>query len=333
MGDLKQELIAKTTGLNKKPEENIGDVKKLADNMGVMNETMGAARKLAGTDTLSQELDRKEKKVEDLGKEKDKVTQDLQDARLQIIQTQLGSKIDQLSETVKSGGSAKSIGEQIAEIKSVAGDLGLGTSKVSEFKDMANLIQSLNPHKDLAQQIKEAKDILSVLQPEKGKEAHIEGVPAEIAVQLKKMDTDFQLKIEEMKDARQKSDQDFQITVKRWEEERDIRRQEVDGKILVERERNQLFSGALKTVGGAIGQGLAASPGSINQGQQSTAKNYQFQVPEGEGGTSECPNCHAPIGIGPTTTLAQCVNCNGQFKVARTPVEKVAETPLAEEEE
>jgi hypothetical protein len=307
--------------------------------MDAVDKAMETAKKLAGTNVLAEELRSKEAKLEEARKEQEKTAKELQNAQMQVIQTQLGSKIDQLSEAVKSGASAKSIGDQIADIKKAAGELGLGTSKISEFKDIANLIQSFNPQKGLAEQIKDAKDLLSILQPEKGTGALVEGVPAAVAVELKKLDADLKIRLEQMADARQISEQNFKITLLKFEEDRDIRRQEVDGKILMERERNQLISGALKTIGESIGKGLkdatTTSPGGVSQGTEAIAKHYRVDISkEKDLGKFPCPNCHNEVGIGPTSTTAQCVGCNSQFEIVRdTPQASAAEATSKEVEQ
>jgi len=322
MTELRQVVVAKALGAKTNPGGEISDVEKETKNMSIIDQAMGTARKLAGTDALTEEMKRKEDKLEEQRKETDKVKDDLAKKETQLVEERLGNKIDKLAELYGGGASKEKIGDQISEIKKAAIEMGLGGSKVSEFKDMANLIQSLNPQKDLAQQIKDAKDILSILQPEKGRESLVEGVPAAVAVELKKLDADLKIRLEQMADARQERDQNFQITLKKWDEDRDIRRLEVDGKILVERERNAVVSGALKTIGSAIAEGalkgqpgVAGQPGNI--GQKPAPQNYHMEIPIGEAGTIPCPNCKTPIGVGPTQTLAECVNCKAQYPITR----------------
>lgn len=326
-GDLKKELIAKTMGLKKPAGESIGEVQQQADNMGIIEKTMDTARKLAGHDTLAGELERKDKKVEDLGKEKNIAEKALQDAKMQLIQNELGGKIDGLREAIKAGASTKSIGDQITDIKKAATELGLGGGKVSEFKEMADLIRGLNPQKSIVEQIREAEELSAMLHPQKGAETLIEGMPPAIAVEIKKLDADLKIRLEQMADARQISEQNFKITLLKFEEDRDIRRLEVDGKILVERERNTLISGALKTIGESIGKGLkdagTTSTGGISQGQQGIAKHYRVDISkEKDLSEFDCPGCHTKVGIGPTTASAECINCHSQFDIVRAPAQE-----------
>jgi hypothetical protein len=204
---------------------------------------------------------------------------------------------------------------------------------------MADLIRGLNPQKSIVEQIKEAEELSTMLHPAKEKETLVEGMPPAIAVELKRLDSDLKIRLEQMADARQERDQNFQITLKKWDEDRDIRRLEVDGKILVERERNTLISGALKTIGESIGKGIkdaaVTSPGGVSQGAQDIAQHYRVNINKGEDLSEfECPGCHSKVGIGPTTALAECINCHSQFEIVRAPAVTSTETsqPAKEEE-
>ena len=339
MGDLKQELIAKMTGLSKSREPTISDVQKETESMDVIDKAMGTARKLAGTDTLAEELKNKDKKMEELGKANEKIKEELHETRMEIVQKELGGKIENLAELIKAGGTRKSISDQISEIKKTADELGLGGSKVSELRDMMNLIESLRPNKGLVEQVKEARDLLTSLQPEGKKESLVEGMPAEVTIQLKKMESDLKITLEKMADERQERAQNFQITMKRWEEDGEMKKQEIEGKIAVERDRNELLAGGIETIGKAIGRGYweagqeaIAPQGGISQKQQSQAKSYTLKLDEGESGEFDCPNCHAKVGVGPTSTVVRCVGCNSQFPITRALVAAPSEPAPVEEE-
>jgi hypothetical protein len=337
--DLRKVVIAKSLGAKTKTDGGIDEVKQETEHMSAIDKAMDTARKLAGTDILAESVKERDKKMEKMQDDHDKTKDELQKTQLKLIEEQLGGKIDKLSDSIKGGASTKSIGDQITDIKKAATELGLGGGKVSEFKEMADLIKGLNPQKSIVEQIKEANELSAMLHPAKEKETLVEGMPPAIAVELKKLDSDLKIRLEQMADARQERDQNFQITLKKWDEERDIRRQEVDGKILVERERNQIFSGALKTIGESIGKGLkdagTTSPGGVSQGTQSIAQHYRVNINKGEDLSEfECPGCHSKVGIGPTTALAECINCHSQFEIVRAPAVTSTETsqPAKEEE-
>jgi molecular chaperone GrpE (heat shock protein) len=325
MGNLRDETIAKLSNVDRKRETTIDDVGKQAQDMDVIDKAMNRAKRLAGADVLTEQLASKDEKISNLQKEKDKATQELHESEIRNVKTELGSKIDDLQKAIESGASRKSIGEQIIDIKKAASELGLGGSKVSEIKDIMSLIESFSPKKNLAEQVKEARELLVTLQPsdDRGKGLLVEGVPAQIAIELKQMDHNLQIKLAKMEDDRQQRNQEFQLTLKRYDEERLTKQAEIEGRLQVERERNDIIAQGLQIVGGAAGKAYAdalrgSAQGVPVQAPQAADKIYEIELGEGESGTTDCPKCHSAIGVGPTTTLAQCVNCGSKFPVVRT---------------
>jgi hypothetical protein len=330
MGSLRDETIARLTGDKANPEATIDGVKKQTQDMDAIDQAMSSARKLSGAKTLQEELDRQDKKLEKVEQERNKAVEDKHKAEIDIVRTELGSKIDHLQESWQGGASKKTIGEEISDIKKAASELGLGGSKVSELRELMALIQTLNPKRNMAEEIKEAKDLLATLQPpQQEKQGIIGGFPAEIALQIKKMDTDLQLHLEQMKDDRLRRDQEFKLELKKWDEERDMRRAEIQGKIDSDKERAEMFAGALQTIGKAAGEAYAenltkgvAAPGTSAQ------ETYGIRLGESEQGTFECPHCKSPIGVGPTSINARCVTCGGTYPISRIP--RPATTPATE---
>jgi hypothetical protein len=154
-----------------------------------------------------------------------------------------------------------------------------------------------------------------------------------IALELAKLNLDaareerkFQLEMDERK-------RQWDVKLIELSDTRDFKKKEIE---MQEKKNEQLFSFP-QMLGGAIAKGLidheagVASPGSISQRQPNTGKTFQFQVPEGGFGSAECPNCHALVEVGPTTDLAECLECKTQYPVTRTPA-KSPETPQKEEE-
>jgi hypothetical protein len=328
MGDIREELIAKTMGLRQGKEQSITEVEQETHNMGVVEKTVETAKKLSGAGELVEQLDKKDQKIEALEKERKEQAEARHVAEIQNVRTELGTKMDHLEESIKRGASQKSIAEEIVEIKKAANELNLGGSRISELRDMMSLIQSLNPQKNLADQIKDAKDLLSTIQPPE-KEKTI-GIPPEIALELKKMDTTLQLELERMKDERQRKDQEFKLTLKKWDEERDMRREEIQGNITVQRERNKMFADGLRILGQAGGRaiadaaregsgaGVSRSAGSGAAGAQGAqAPSYHVELGEGEAAKFECPHCKSPIAVASTSTLARCLGCNSTFPITR----------------
>ena len=326
--DIRNRTIARITGV-KETKPTISDVKQQAENITVIDETIEAARKLAGTNTLEKEVERKDKRMEELQKEKDKATDQLHESQIVNVKTELGAKIDHLTESIEGGASKKSIGDQIVDIKKAANELGMGGSKVSEIKEIMGLVTSLNPKTNLAEQVKEARDLLTALQPpeDKRKEGVVEGVPASVAIDLHRMDNDMKITLEKMADDRQRRDQEFQLTLRKYDEERISRQEKMQIDYTIQKERNEMLSGGLQLFGRAAGKAYADALGKTPQGaavqgaragaEAATPKSYHIELNQGEAGTMECPGCHSPVGVGPETKVAECVGCHTKFEVIR----------------
>jgi len=329
--ELRETLIARTLGMQgKSKEETIDDVEKEANRIGVVAKTMDAAKQLSGTNALQEELNKKDKKIEAEQERADKATEAAHQAQIQGVKVELGAKIDKLAESYTGGASTQTISGQIAEIKKAADQLNLGGSKVSEIKDMMTLIESLNPRKSLLEQIKDAKELITVFQPQKeeNKDFTIGGMPASIALELKKMDTNLQITLESMKDERQRRDQEFKLKIKQYDDERDLRVQEANARIQVEQDRNKMFGGAVDTLGRAIGKGAAeagresARPGAPVSGQgqrgQQQPKTYHIELAENEKADFDCPLCKTRMAVGPDTTIAECASCHAKYPIVRS---------------
>ena len=63
-----------------------------------------------------------------------------------------------------------------------------------------------------------------------------------------------------------------------------------------------------------------SSPHESSRHSKGTSSESSLRAREGDYGAIECPECRAPIGIGPTTRKAICFGCQAQFNVVRIPV-------------
>jgi hypothetical protein len=342
MGNLGDETAAKLAGRKQDPGETIEGVEKQAKDMSAVQGAMSTARQLAGTDALQGQIEEANKRAEKATEAARKAEEDKHRAEIDKVEATLGAKIDNLGKAYVGGASKESIADQIAEIKKAATELNMGGSKISEIREMMNLITSLNPQKSLVEQITNAKELINVISPppEKKSEFAIEGMPASIALQLKKMDHDLQITLETMKDERQRRQEEFQLTIKQWDIDRQDRINEAQGRIQVEQERNKMIAGSLETVGRAIGKGIAeaGAPGSQRAGPiagsaSQTAKSYTVDL--GPDDTNkpisfDCPTCQTKVAAGPDATEATCINCQSQFTFSRKPATQM---PVAQSEE
>jgi hypothetical protein len=121
----------------------------------------------------------------------------------------------------------------------------------------------------------------------------------------------------ELKMAQDKKGWDLQLMT--FQREGEWKKQELD---LAAKKADQLFQ-LPQVLGAAIAKGLidhqgagaGAGAGAGNIGQP--AQSFHIEIPEGTTGTIPCPNCKTPIGVGPTQTLAECINCKAQYPITR----------------
>lgn len=326
MPNLRDETIARLANQKQEPGQTVEGVEKTAKEMSVVQGAMNTARELSGTSALEGQLTEANKRAEKAAEAARQAEEDKHKAEIEKVEATLGAKIDGLAKSYAGGASQQTIADQIAEIKKAAAELGMGGSKVSELKDMMNLITSLNPQKTLMDQIKDAKDLITAISPPADKQSDglIGGMPASIALELKKMDTNLQVTLQKMQDERQARQQEFELRMKQYDLDRADRIAEAQGKIRVENDRNKMFAGGLETIGRAIGKGMqegsrqpGGSPGAIAGQSKAGPKLYQMEAFENETGEFDCPNCQTRVAVGPTTTEAQCVECESKFTITR----------------
>lgn len=342
MGSLKDETIARLLGHNPNPGDSIDGVEKQAKDMNVVQGALSTARTLSGASALEAQIEDANKRAEKAAEAARKAEEDKHRAEIDKVEATLGAKIDGLAKSYTGGASQEKIADQIAEIKKAANELGMGGSKVSELREMMTLITSLNPQKTMIEQIKDAKELIGAIMPapDKGNGVTVGGMPATIALEIKKMDTNLQITLQKMQDERQERHQEFELRMKQYELDRADRIAEAQGKIQVEQDRNKLIAGGLDTIGRAVGRGMvegsrggAAAPGSVAGRPTQEQKVYHIEVAPEEGATFDCPHCKTKIAVGPDSTQAQCVGCNTTFPIVRKAAAAAPPAPPESEEE
>lgn len=144
------------------------------------------------------------------------------------------------------------------------------------------------------------------------------GLPAEIRLQMIKMD------IEE-KQAQRKFEWDKMESERRWQLE--LKKLDQDNaarvaKIQEEKEKRNIYATPFESLGMAIAKGLLDGGSSTTRvASKDTAKRsvHKLQAEEGESGEVECPECNEPIAIPPTGKSAVCPSCEAKVSITRTP--------------
>lgn len=301
----------------KKPsdsKEQIDEVQKTAGHIKVIDDTVSTADKLAGGPAYREQLQKSREELAALTEENKKLIEQVHRADIATIKSELGGKIDQLTETVNRGAPREKITDQIDEIKKTATALGLGSTKMSELNEMMTFIEKLRPDKDLSSQIKDAQDLLKSIEPQKRDEGP--ELPASIALQMKKMDHDLQIQLQHMEDERQERQHKFELTMLEFKDNREFKKAEIEAKIAVERERNELLGSIISRFG------AAAAKGSIDAGAIGAKVSGQvIEAGEGDFGEAACPSCGNIIAIAKDAAKTICPSCKTIYPIHRIPKE------------
>jgi len=273
-----------------------------------------------GIDELKSEAEKKEleKKISgedkarmaELEEKNEQLQKQLQEKEIETVRAELGGKIDQLSQSIKEGVDKKSIVDQITELKRAAGELGLGGSKFSEVQEALDMVDKIRPSKGLADQFKDAKELLETF----GKK-ETDHLSPEISLEMKKMDRDLQIRLEEMRDGRADRDRAWQLQIKQWEEERADKNAQIQAEIQTKREANELLSNGIQKLGEVITAAKGAGVGAV----AGAVASRVIEAGEGESGETECPGCHGIIPIAEAATSTICPTCGTRYNIERIP--------------
>lgn len=133
---------------------------------------------------------------------------------------------------------------------------------------------------------------------------------AKLNAESAQKDREFQLQLKE-------SDRKWDMEIMKMNDSRAIEQ----AKLAQQAKRDDALFQAPQAIGAALAQGLVdrKGGGGIRREQPGSPQTFKFQAAEGESGEVECPMCHTPVGIGPHSDLAECVNCNTKFTIERVP--------------
>ncbi|MBW2559611.1 MAG: hypothetical protein JRE40_02025 [Deltaproteobacteria bacterium] len=144
-------------------------------------------------------------------------------------------------------------------------------------------------------------------------------VPYDVQLQLKKMDMDLQLRLAEMKSESERRDREWELTLRKWDEEKDLKRQEMAQRAQAEKERMQFLTAAQERIGRIIARVTKEGGGGISGTLREAAeKSFHIEATEGEEGEATCPKCDADIFIAPDAKEVICSGCGLGIEVRRT---------------
>lgn len=299
----------------------------------------------AKTIELDKEIKGEEKaKMAELEKENKGLQADIQKKEIDRVEQSLGSKVDKLTESI-----AGSVKQQTGIVVKGEFDIREGEKRAMEEatrerearqaeqerrekaereiqlqtynalqKQMDTLTETVKGgQKPPAEELKKYLELRDTFEQAFAPKQSEQSLPAETQLEIKKMDNNLQIQLEEMRDARSRRDNEWKLTVRKWDEEKLMRQQELDAKITGEREKLD----TIKTIGdrfvGAVVGGLMEGSGETPAIASRPEKKYTIDAGESEEGEFNCPKCNSVVGIAADTVTAICANCGMKFPIRR----------------
>jgi len=290
----------------------VDEVKKAADHIKVVSEVQNTAAQLVGLERLEKERQEMEKKLEETKQELEKARQESLEKELAAIREELKKARDD-----RDVPAIKELEHKLEETREAYHREQLEALR----REIAELRKG--GQTDIGEEVKKIRATAEELglKPTSATET-----PPDILIQLKKMDHDLQLKLEEMRDERDRRDKEWQLTLKKWEEERQLRQAEIQQKYEAEKEKTQTlkssFDRALKVIGRAITEEEEETP------PTQLSRQYHVEAGEGEMGEFNCPKCGSSVMIAPDTAKAVCAECGFS-----APVKRIRKEPIESEEQ
>jgi len=293
---------------NPEPSSNpVDEVKKAADHIRVVSEVQNTAAQLVGLERLEKERKEMEEKLE-------KTKEELEKARQQALERELAEIKQELKKAQEQRDipAIKELEHKLEEAREAYHREQLEALR----KEIAELRKSGGAGINLAEEIKRIRETAQELglRPNAPTET-----PPDILLQLKKMDHDLQIKLEEMRDERARREKEWQLTLKKWEEEREMRRAEIQQKYEAEREKIETlkssFDRAVRIITRALTEEEEEIPSQISQ-------QYYVEAGEGEMGEFSCPKCGSAVSIAPDAIKAICAGCGFTAPIKRVSREK-----------
>jgi len=281
-------------------EKRTNPVQEIKEGIQVVQETKKIADELSGAKDLQEKLE--------------ETKEELEKARMEMLSKQLSEMREELKKATESKDmpAMKELEHKLEEAREA-----LYKEQIDALRREIAELRKGEGKQDIADEIKKIRTTAEELGLKPGTTTEIS---PDIQLQLKKMDHELQLKLEEMRDERERRDKEWQLTLKKWEEERELRRAEIQQKYEAEKEKTETlkssFDRAVRIIGRAVTEGEEETPGQI-------ARQYHIEAVEGEMGEFSCPKCGTPVVVAPDANKAVCASCGFSAIVKRISGEKV----------
>jgi len=283
-------------------------VDKTTQHMKAFKEVKDVAEELSGAGELR-------KQAEESEKARQKSVAELADERQKQLQNEIKNIQTEMTKLFDQKGPNPEVAKLMQQLENTKNELIQNRFDYldKQMKELSTMKATGANQSALDEQIKQIKSAAMELglQPPSGTT-----MSPELQVQLKQMDIDLQLQMEQMKDDRDRRDKEWQLTVKKWEEEKDQKERELGAKVAVEKEKIALGGDFMKKIGATFARAT------IDAGQEMTAGKVASQIikaNEGDFGEMPClvPGCGGTIAIARDAVKAVCPSCSTVYEIQR----------------
>jgi DNA repair exonuclease SbcCD ATPase subunit len=321
-GESWQKLVARKL-LQGNPNSSVSnedkdEVNKTTQHMKAIKEVKDVAEELSGAGQLRKQAAESEKA-------RLKSEAELAQERQNQLQEQIRSMQTEITKLFDQKGPNPEVARLMQELENSKNELIQTRFNYldNQIKELSNMKAAGASQTDLDQQIKQIKAAATELglQPPSGTT-----MSPELQVQIKQMDINLQLQMEQMKDERDRRDKEWQLTVRKWDEEKEQRERELASKVAVEREKMEIVGDFVKKIGVTFAQASTAA------GQETTAgkvASQAIEAGEGDFGEINCPTpgCRGTIAVAKDAVKAVCPSCSTVYDIQR-----IAKEPKVEPE-
>lgn len=342
-----RDVVGKRLGKSAGGTGGISDVQKTMRDINVVDETLNAAHKLAGTDKLQEEMQKAREERHRIMEENSGLKDQLTAAQIETLREGMNAQLEMMRQQMNSG-DRKGVLETLQEFQQAQQLLGAGggsRSALDELKTAYELLQQFQqPSKSLSEQLQEMFEVTNQIRgyaqpsaPAPGYDREIEST--RLQIELQRSQQQFQIQLEMLKLEAEKGSREFDLRLEELREQRKSREAEIQSKIQAERERTQMIANGLEVLGGAVaratqefqqgGRSMPFGGGNGSGGQVASQQKYEaaaaggprigrkLQADMGESGSVECPECHTEMFLPPDSQRISCPGCQVQYPVER----------------
>jgi hypothetical protein len=299
------------------PQTQPDAVAKTTEHMKAIKEVKDVADEISGAGELR-------KQVDEAKEAQQKTEHELAEERQNQLKNQITNLQTEMTKLFDQKGPNQEVAKLMQQLEQTKNELIQNRFDYldKQIKELTQLKVSGANQTAIDQQIKQIKAAASEL----GLQAPSGNTMSpDLQVQIKKMDIELQLQLEQMKDDRDRRDKEWQLTLRQWDEKKELMQGELAAKVAAEKDKMVLAGDFVKKIGGTFARAT------IDAGQEMTAGKVASQViqaNEGDYGEMKCPapGCGGTIAIARDAVKAICPSCSTVYEIQRIPGGQEIET-------